>query len=173
MTTWPKPLPLWIDHAFRHIGMKEIPGPKHNPAILQWIRKLKGWFTDDETPWCGTFVAHCLQEAGLSIPKNWFRAKEYSSYGTACSKSAIPFGAIGVKSRVGGGHVFFIVAQSRDGQTVYGLGGNQRNMVNITSFKLSELDAVRWPDPSLKQLALPIADNSAALNAQASGGSEA
>jgi len=172
-TTWPKPLPLWIDHAFRHLGLKEIPGPKHNPIILRWIRSLKGWFTDDETPWCGTFVAHCLQEAGLPIPKNWFRAKEYGAYGTYCPKNAIPFGAICVKSRQGGGHVFFAVASSRDGRIIYGLGGNQRNMVNITSFGLDDIDSVRWPDSSLKKMALPIAESAASLNAQGSGGSEA
>jgi hypothetical protein len=32
---------------------------------------------DDETPWCGTYVAHCLQTSGVKFPKDWFRALAY------------------------------------------------------------------------------------------------
>ena len=169
---WPQPMGKWIDHAFRHRGLREIPGPRHNPTILQWIRSLKGWFKDDETPWCGTFVAHCLDVAGLPIPKHWYRAKAYLDYGAACNKDSIPFGAICVKGRTGGGHVFFAVARSPDGQRIYGLGGNQSNMVNIAAFRLSDIIGVRWPDRAAPRMALPIAQNASQLNATA-GGSEA
>lgn len=158
---WPQPMPKWLDHAFRHRGLREIPGPRHNPIIMKWIRSLKGWFTDDETPWCGTFVAHCLEVAGYSYPKHWYRAKAYSTYGTAVPKQGpLPYGAICVKSRRGGGHVFFAVAQSPNGQTIYGLGGNQSNMVNIVPFKLSELDDIRWPPGGEKSIRLPVVHSS-------------
>lgn len=170
---WPMPIPAWLDHAFRHRGLKEIPGPKHNPIIMQWIRSLKGWFKDDETPWCGTFIAHCLDVVGLGVPKHWYRAKAYSTYGTACNRDQIPFGAICVKGRVGGGHVFFAVARSRDGLTIYGLGGNQRNEVNITPFRHRDIIDARWPDSRVTRMSLPIADSAAQLNAKAAGGTEA
>lgn len=172
--TYPQPMPVWIEHAFRHVGLKEIVGSKHNPIILKWLIQLKAWWKEDETPWCGTFVGHCLKEAGIEPPKHWYRAKAYGEYGNAQSRDSIPFGAICVKSRKGGGHVFFAVAASRDGKVIYGLGGNQGNMVNITAFHVSDIDSVRWPPfTNTPKLALPVAESAASLNAQAAGGSEA
>lgn len=157
---WNYPMPPWIDLAFRYRGLKEIPGKNHNPTILKWLKQLKAWWAEDETPWCGTFVAHCLRESGLTIPQHWYRAKAYAEYGTPVVKvaSTIPLGSIAVKSRVGGGHVFFPVARSEDGKTIFGLGGNQSNMVNIVPFSLSEIDSIRWPPYTMNPpTLLPVA----------------
>lgn len=43
---------LWIAEARKHIGQKEIPGPSHNPHILSWLKRLRAWWKEDETPWC-------------------------------------------------------------------------------------------------------------------------
>mgnify|MGYP000653225738 CR=1 FL=1 len=145
MTLTPMPIPPWLDRAYRFRGLREIPGPKNHKTIMEWIHRLGGWFKDDETPWCGTFVAHCLQHAGLAFPKHWYRALVYESYGTAEPLADIPYGAICGKGRSGGGHVFFAVAQSPDGRTIYGLGGNQNNMVNIAPFRRSDVRFARWP----------------------------
>lgn len=160
------PMPAWLDQAFRFRGLREIPGPKHHRTIMEWIHRLGGWFKDDETPWCGTFVAHCLQHAGLPFPKHWYRARAYETYGTAESRDNIPYGSIAVKGRKGGGHVFFPVAQSPDGRIIYGLGGNQNNSVNIAAFKRSEIIAVRWPPmTNTPKLPLRVARSAAELNA--------
>ncbi len=163
---WPQPMPSWLDHAFRHRGMKEIPGKSHNPTIIKWLKSLKAWWAEDETPWCGTFVAHCLREVGITPPQHWYRAKAYSSYGTSVVKANIPFGAICVKSRRGGGHVFFAVAKSSDGRTIFGLGGNQSNCVNITPFRIDEIDSASWPPAGGTRLPLPVttADQIGAVN---------
>lgn len=154
---WPMPMPAWADKAFRYRGLKEIPGKNDNPTIRKWLISLKAWWKDDETSWCGTFVAHCLTEAGLPVIKHWYRAKAWSEYGSTCDKANIPFGAICVKSRQGGGHVFFAVAQSPDGQKIYGLGGNQSNMVNVSTFSRADIDHVRWPPTTdTKRFSLPI-----------------
>lgn len=142
--TAPEDLP-WMIEARKHLGLREIPGKRHNPTILRWIRGLGGWFTDDETPWCGTFVAHCLRSAGLSVPKHWYRAKAYADWGVPCSPQV---GAVAVFGRKGGGHVGFIVGES--GTNFYILGGNQRNEVNISPIAKSRLvnggkGACRWP----------------------------
>lgn len=171
---YPKPLPMWIDHALRHEGLKEIPGKAHNPTILKWLTQLKAWWKEDETPWCGTFIAHCLRESGLPIPQHWYRAKAYGEFGTPCPRTDIPFGAICVKSRQGGGHVFFAVAKSPDGKIIYGLGGNQRNMVNITAFNISDIDNIRWPvNGGTFRHPLPVASSIAAIGAHGAGGGEA
>ena len=36
--------------------------------------RLKAWWSDDATPWCGTFAAMCVADAGLTPPKDWYRA---------------------------------------------------------------------------------------------------
>jgi len=155
---WPIPMPLWLTVAFASLGLKEIPGKNNNPTIIKWLKTLKAWWSEDETPWCGTFVAHCLKEAGVPIITHWYRAKAWAEYGQAVSKdiNTIPFGAIGVKSRVGGGHVFFIVAKSADGRTVFACGGNQGNMVNIVPMALADIDSIRWPGVGSK-IPLPVA----------------
>lgn len=160
-----KPL-AWIVEATKHIGLKEIPGPKHNQTILQWVKNLGGWFTDDETPWCGTFIAQCLKEAGRGVPKHWYRALAYESYGTRLAKPA--YGCIGVMSRTGGGHVTFIVGETKDSKYLVGLGGNQSNAVNLMKFEKSRFTAFVWPtydngvasSPYPDRYKLPKYDNS-------------
>lgn len=132
--------PLWITVAKRYLGLKEIPGPKHNSVILKWLQKLKAWWADDETPWCGVFVAECLGEAGLPKPKNWFRALGWKDYGVEVSPR---IGAILVFSRTGGGHVGFYAGEDKN--NFYVLGGNQGNSVSLTWVNKSRLVACRWP----------------------------
>ena len=98
----------WIAEARKHIGLKENTSKfAHSPTILGWLKKLGAWWMDDETPWCGTFVAHCLQTAGVKFPKNWYRALAYLNGGTKLAKPC--YGCVAVKTRVGGGHVCFVV----------------------------------------------------------------
>lgn len=135
--------PRWLIEARKYDGLREIPGPRHNSIILGWLRKLKAWWSEDETPWCGTFVAHCLQESGLPIVKNWFRAKAWIEYGANLRAAHVAPGAILVFARTGGGHVGFYVGE--DTTYFYVLGGNQSNMVNIMKLAKARCIAIRWP----------------------------
>lgn len=135
--------PAWLVEAKRHVGLKEIPGPRHNSTILGWLRKLRAWWSEDEMPWCGTFVAHCLQEAGLPIIKNWFRAKDWAAYGSNLRSTHVAPGAILVFARQGGGHVGFYVGD--DANFFYVLGGNQSNGVNVMKLAKARCIAIRWP----------------------------
>lgn len=132
--------PLWLEHARSHLGLKEIPGPKHNPTIVKWLVKLKAWWQDDETPWCGTFVAHCFDAVGLKPAKNWFRAKAWLEWGVAVAPR---LGAVAVFDRKGGGHVGFLVGETATTYAV--LGGNQGNAVNVMSLAKERLRGCRWP----------------------------
>ena len=135
--------PPWVAQARTKIGEKEIPGSKHNPWIVSnWQRLGAKWFNDDETPWCGNFIAWALDAAGLPYPKEFPRAASFSTYGTAC---AAQLGAIGVKARAGGNHVFIIVGQTPDKMFYKALGGNQSNAVNIMDIRKVDVDAIRWP----------------------------
>ncbi len=125
------------------MGQKEIPGPSHNSWIARgWARLGAGWFNSDETPWCGYFVAHCIDAVGLPYPARgeFARAKAWLNWGTACSPV---YGAVVVFGRDGGGHVGFLVGQSAS--NFYVLGGNQSNAVNITPIAKSRALGFRWP----------------------------
>lgn len=132
--------PAWIIAAEKYVGLREVVGPKHNSTILGWLKKLKAWWAEDETPWCGTFVAECLTEAGVSKAKSWFRALDWKTYGREVSPQ---LGAILVFARQGGGHVGFYVGE--DAHRYYVLGGNQGNSVSYAWIGKDRLAACRWP----------------------------
>lgn len=133
----------WMKTARESVGLKEVVGPKHNTKIQAWLSKLGAWWKDDETPWCGTFVAHCLREAGHPIPKHWYRALEWKEYGSNLRPTHVCEGAILVFAREGGGHVGFYVSEDHFYYRV--LGGNQKNSVNIMRIAKSRCVAIRWP----------------------------
>ena len=148
----------WIAEARKHIGLKEIKGSRHNPTILSWLQRLKAWWHEDESAWCGTFVAYCLDMAGVPFPKHWYRALDYLSYGTKLYKPA--YGCVAVKKRKGGGHVCFVVGTTKDGKLAC-LGGNQNDGVCIAYYDASEFE-FRWygksSAPALYRYTLPILD---------------
>lgn len=132
----------WIIIARRHLGLAEIPGKDTAPTIARWLRDLRAWWTDDETPWCGTFVAACLREAEVSLPRHWYRAKAWLDWGTPIMHPVA--GCIVVFERPGGGHVGFVTGRDlRDRLMV--LGGNQGNRVSVAPFDPSRVLGYRWP----------------------------
>ena len=135
--------PAWLAEARSLIGTREIVGPKHNSWIASsWARLGAKWFNDDETPWCGLFVAHCMEKAGHPVPGGgaFARAKSWLQWG----KDSPPrLGAVVVFGRNGGGHVGFLVGESKT--NYYVLGGNQSNAVTITPIDKLRALGVRWP----------------------------
>lgn len=136
--------PKWVAVARALIGTKEIPGPGNNPIIVGfWQRLGARWLKSDLDPWCGGLIAHCMHAAGLPYPKEYPRAASWATYGVALGKAV--YGAIGVKRRRGGNHVFFIVGETEDKRFFKALGGNQGDQVSIVDIPKSEVYAIRWP----------------------------
>jgi uncharacterized protein (TIGR02594 family) len=133
--------PKWVTVAKGYLGVREIAGGKHNPKILGWLKKLKAWWAEDETPWCGTFVAECLTETGIVPAKNWFRAMAWKDWGREVSPQ---LGSVLVFAREGGGHVGFYAGETELNYRV--LGGNQGNAVSYTWIAKGRLVACRWPN---------------------------
>ncbi len=138
----------WFEIADSLIGTREIVGPKHNPTILAWAKKLGSKvlgiaITDDETAWCGLFVAHCMSEAGIAPAPIAVRASSWETWGSNLRADRLAPGAVLVFKRPGGGHVGFYVGE--DATTYHVLGGNQSNMVNITRIAKDRCIARRWP----------------------------
>lgn len=130
----------WMAIALVLIGVRELPGPANSTIIAGWLKRLNAWWFDDATPWCGVFVAHCMQEAGIALPKHWYRAKGWLDWGKMCP---VAYGAVAVLDRAGGGHVFFITKASAS--FVWGVGGNQGDKVCEAKFDRSRLLGCRWP----------------------------
>lgn len=135
--------PKWLQIARSEIGTREIVGPKHNSKIVGWLAKLNAWWRDDETPWCGVFVAHCMQEAKLPFPTLYMRASSWGDYGANLRPDRLAPGAILVFTRTGGGHVGYYVGE--DATHYHVLGGNQSNAVNISRIAKDRCTASRWP----------------------------
>jgi uncharacterized protein (TIGR02594 family) len=144
---------LWIIEAERHIGLREIKGSKHNSTIVRWLTSLKAWWHDDETAWCGTFVAHCIKTAGLKIPSAWYRARAWADWGQKLNNPVV--GCIVVFSREGGGHVGFVVGQDAKGNLMV-LGGNQGDSVKISAFSVDRVLAYRWPSDQMIPQSKPL-----------------
>ena len=141
--------PAWLTHARTYLGTAEIPGKATAPVIARWLRELKSWWLDDEQPWCGTFVAAVLRESGVPIAKNWYRARDWLTWGVPLKDPAL--GCVVVYERGGGGHVGFVVGTDVLGR-VMTLGGNQGNMVTIAPFDRLRVLGFRWPEDRVAEL---------------------
>lgn len=138
----------WFEVATSLIGTREIVGSKHNPTIIAWAKKLGSKvlgiaITDDETAWCGLFVAHCMSEAGIPPASIAVRASSWAEWGSTLRADRLAPGAVLVFKRPGGGHVGFYVGE--DATTYHVLGGNQSNAVNVTRIEKARCVARRWP----------------------------
>ncbi|MDO6777199.1 TIGR02594 family protein [Shewanella sp. 3_MG-2023] len=127
---------FWMKTAVNEVGESEVAGAKANPQILEYFKASKFWGSDDsggQNAWCGSFVAWVMKQNNFEPVKNAFRAKEWTNFGKPIYKPV--YGAIGIKSRQGGGHVAFVVGQSADGNYLFMLGGNQSNSVKVSKYK--------------------------------------
>lgn len=113
---------------------KEFTGSKHNPEVLKYFDEIgHAYVDDDETPWCSAFMNWVAMKAGAERSgkvnaRSWMNAGEETTDpqpGDVCvlwrgSKSGWQ------------GHVAIFIAK-KDG-LVHMLGGNQNDMVCITSY---------------------------------------
>ena len=142
----------WLTEARKHIGLKEVKGVQTNLKIKSWLSNLRAWWSDDETAWCGTFVAHCIKTAGYPLPKHWYRAKDWLNWGIEISAPCL--GCVVVFERIGGGHVGFVVGKDNTGRLMV-LGGNQGDAVTVVPFQASRVAGYRMPVGTFSRGALP------------------
>lgn len=127
--------PSWLTIAKKYLGEKEIKGPHHNPHILRWAKSLATGISDDEVPWCGTYVGGVLREDGRAIVANPASARAWEKVKVRLDRPAV--GAIVVfwreKPTGWKGHVGFVVGRDRAGNIMV-LGGNQGDTVSIKPY---------------------------------------
>lgn len=138
---------VWMDIAQGEIGVKEYSGSQNNnPRVLEYHAETSLNASNDETPWCSAFACWVMKKAGFQGTRSAL-ARSWLSWGSALNGPK--FGAIVITSRGNNprqGHVGFV---SRfDANTVWILGGNQRDEVNVTAFKRSSVIGYRYPGPT-------------------------
>lgn len=131
----------WLDIARAEIGVKEIPGSKHEKRILEYHKATSLESTEDEVPWCSSFVSWCLEKAGVPSTRNAW-ARSYLAWGTKIERPVV--GCIVVFSRgASSGHVAFYIDESDAG--IQCLGGNQGNKVCLSTYPKSRVLGYRIP----------------------------
>jgi uncharacterized protein (TIGR02594 family) len=140
--------PKWLRAARAKLGTKEAAGSVNSPTILGWAKRLGTKvlgtiYNDDSVPWCGVFLAYCLQEDGIEPAPIAVRATSWSTWGLALRPERLAPGAVVVFERPGGGHVGFYVGE--DAKAYHVLGGNQGDAVSIARIAKDRCVARRWP----------------------------
>lgn len=134
----------WIEMASAFLGVEEIPGPKNNKQILQFLQSISSNVSSEETPWCAAWVGYVLARCDIK-GTNSLMARSYERWGKKLDKF-VP-GCIVTRYRgeksAGLGHVGFGIKQV-DAMTYY-LGGNQEDSVNITPYSTSKNTSYVWP----------------------------
>ena len=137
---------VWFEEALALIGTAEQPGPGSNERLIQWAKGCNIDYKDDDIPWCGLFVAHCV---GATLPDELLPsipllARSWLRFGQPCDpvRGAVLVFWRGEKNG-GSGHVGFY--RSQDDEAFHVLGGNQSNMVNTTRIAKERLLGARWP----------------------------
>ena len=140
--------PKWLRVARTKLGTKEAAGSANSATILGWAKRLGTRvlgmvYNADSVPWCGVFVAYCLQDDGIEPVSIAVRATSWSTWGLSLRPERLAPGAVLVFERPGGGHVGFYVGE--DATAYHVLGGNQGDAVTIARIAKERCVARRWP----------------------------
>jgi len=138
--------PKWLEIARGEMksGVAEIAGRKDNKRILDYHATTTLQATDDEVPWCSSFVNWCLKEA--SIPgTNSAAARSWLKWGTKLTSPEIGCVVVFWRNKPSSwqGHVGFYAGED-DGDLLI-LGGNQSDRVKISAFPKTQVLGYRKP----------------------------
>ncbi len=140
----------WLEIANRELGINERDNPDR---IVEYFNSVnyKGLFTKIRTKhgmmnWCSAFACFCLESAGVKSPKS-VAAIDFLNWGVSLSN--IRFGSILVfhtgDPKSWKGHVAFALEINTSG--ILCLGGNQRDCVKVSTYKIENIrkNGIRWP----------------------------
>lgn len=147
-----------IKIAASQIGVKEISGRKNNHAIIKYAEEtgITG-ISNDEIPWCSTFINWCCKKAGLEYTGK-ANARSWLDIGSniydPLPGDIVVFWRNYIQSWQG--HVAIFLGFSKSGNNVFVLGGNQNNMVNITEYSFDKVLGFRRLSSATSLLPKPI-----------------
>ena len=140
--------PKWYQIAIAELGQQEIAGTARNPRIVAYHQATGLRAQDDETPWCGAFVAWCLGTAGIPYDKaSAASARSWLDWGRKLEHPTIGCVAVFWRGHRDGwqGHVGFYAGRDSQGRILV-LGGNQGNAVSVRPYSAGQLLGYRWPE---------------------------
>lgn len=139
--------------ANRFVGTTEVPGKASNPAIMAMLKLDSEWPKDDVVPWCSGAMNYWAWLLGLPRSRS-LRARSWLKVGEPIDlDEARPFNDIVIFARGGSpldpnvieapGHVALFHKRAVNSAYVFVLGGNQRDTVNISSYRVDQILGVR------------------------------
>lgn len=146
----------WLSQMRAITGTKELAGGADSATILSWVGEIVaaypdlkgnvGWYKHDSIPWCGLGEAICMVRAGKKPPLAPLGAINWLDDWAGGHRLKEPcLGAIGIKSRAGGNHVF--TYEGEDATHYWARGANQSDMVCVAA--IAKDDSMRgwmWPN---------------------------
>lgn len=171
-------VPTWLAAMRAITGMTETPGSADNPKIMLMAdyiaakypeqKEYASYYTGDDVAWCGLTVAFVMAVAdvepvfGPTDTDRWMWAQAWGGPHWKAEEISEPcLGCVAVMSREGGGHVCLVEAWTEGSNTFIsggqfkGRGGNQSDMVNVSTQSVSNVIAWMWPKghsrPTLKR----------------------
>ncbi|MER8792341.1 TIGR02594 family protein [Mesorhizobium sp. M0983] len=141
-----QPSIVWFKEALRLLGTRENPATGSNPDIIDWATDVNVMYKNDDIPWCGLFVGHCIASTleREPLPTNVLSARAWARFGISTSPTA---GAVMVFWRrsiqSGLGHVGFYAGEDETAYRI--LGGNQSDSVSLAWVSKERLVCARWP----------------------------
>lgn len=149
----------WLEKAIKEIGVSETNRTKMDEYVGCLPSKdaniIKGKMDTDEGPWCACFIYFCT--GGFvgwpTKPCDTVRAREYCNVWSAQQTPVL--GAIAVlKFKSGNCHVAFVIGE--DLNSIYVLGGNQGNAVQLSKYAKNLVIAYRYPQGKRKRRPISI-----------------
>lgn len=167
--------PKWMKAAEKEIGNKET-DKAFDKRMSSWWKKSGIAFTTivgSAFAWCGLFAYMILNQAGLSTPDKAYRAKNWDGYGHAIAwkqdgiprGSAVRLNSDGNCDSSKGNHITFAAGDctakelTAKDATFDGLGGNQGNMVKVSTYKASTICYVGYPPELPKPPKVTVSKN--------------
>lgn len=135
--------PEWLIKAEGEIGTLEIKGDKDNPRIVEYASCTSLHATDDETPWCSSFVNWCMKQVGIK-GTNSAAARSWLDWGRVITEPEEGCVVILKRGAPPSGHVCFFV-RNRDTETITCLGGNQADQVKYSHYSKHDVLGYRMP----------------------------
>ena len=134
-----------VSAARAHLGVKEWPGAKSNPAVEVFFARAGHPGLTDDVPWCAAFVGAVLAECGIQ-PSGNLMARSYVTWGRAVATRDAQPGDIVVfkRGRPPQGHVAFFLSWA--GSKIHVIGGNQGDQVSEAALPVEEVLAIRRAD---------------------------
>ncbi len=135
-----------LKRAASQIGIKEGAGAGNNPQVQEYLAygsKSNKAEHPDSVAWCSGYECWVHEKEGEESTNN-LMARSWEKWGVDSSNDPLPGDVFtkyrGEKSK-GFGHVGTFL--KRVGNTIYVLGGNQSDMVNVAMFNTATMTSIR------------------------------